>query len=167
MDFTPVAIALAAALGGLASWAIQSRFEDARAVEARLSPDRRKIYVDILMPYIEVFKAATDGTGAARAEKIIKSVEYRRTGFELALMANDDVVNAFNRMMQHFFHYEGSQPRNILLLFADLLLELRRGLGNKSTKLSQRDMVAWFIKDVDASLDPEKADSERRLAIGT
>jgi hypothetical protein len=44
----------------------------------------------------------------------------------------------------------GEDPRKILLSFGDVLLAIRRGLGNTNTLMKNKDMLRWLIKDIDS-----------------
>ena len=81
------------------------------------------------------------------------SVEYREVGFKLSLVANDSVVRAYNKLMQYFYHTE-KDPRPIeekvcdwIALIGDLLLEIRKSMGNESSALDRWEMVEWFMTD--------------------
>jgi hypothetical protein len=64
-------------IGGLVSWFIKSRVEDLRAVEEKLRADRRKIYMEVLDPYIRLFADPTATHVQAQVIKKITSYEYK------------------------------------------------------------------------------------------
>jgi hypothetical protein len=143
-------------LGGIITWIIKSKSEELRAIEERLREDRRNIYGEILDPYIRIF-ADIRGQGPAEALARMTSYEYRRTAFNLSLFGSDDVVSAYNNLMQHTYQAEttGSQdPREMIRLWGRLLLEIRKSLGNKDTGLGELDMLKGMIRDID-SLYPQ------------
>jgi len=147
-----VAAPLLVALGGLAAWFIQSRVEQVRATEERLTAERRKVYAEILEPYIRMFAGVKSGEGVKEATEKILSFEYRKTSFELGLVGSDDVVRAYNDMMQFFFkaaNEDGQDSSQGILLWGALLLEIRRSLGNKDTKLDALDMLRGMITDIE------------------
>ena len=153
---TPFALLLATAVGGSIAWFVRSRYEELRSLEDRLSWDRRKIYRDILEPYIELFASIRDPVVQARVMEKMLSLEYRKTAFELALIASDEVVRAHGDMMQYFYKLDagGAKPstdQGILGMrhFGRLELAIRRSLGNKNTTLSEFDMLRWLIRDIE------------------
>ena len=81
------------------------------------------------------------------------SFEYRQVGFKLSLVANDEVVRAYNSLMQFFYHTDDDQrpldqkASNWIALMATLLLEIRRSMGNQSSKLDRWEMIEWFMRD--------------------
>lgn len=137
-------------VGGIITWFLKSRVEELRATEEKLREERRKIYSQILDPYIHLFADST-GQGPAQIKRIT-SYEYRRTAFDLNLFGSDEVVRAYNALMKHTYEAEslgGQDAREMMRLWGSLLLEIRRSLGNKKTKLKEFDMLRAMIKDID------------------
>jgi hypothetical protein len=140
------------ALGGIITWVIKSKIEELHAVEEKLREDRRKIYSQILDPYVRLF-ADLEGRGSAQAIKKITSYEYRKTAFELNLFGSDEVVRAYNALMKHTYEAESTRKQDtkeMMRLWGNLLLEIRKSLGNKKTKLNERDMLRAMIKDINS-----------------
>lgn len=138
-------------LGGIITWFLKSRVEELRATEERLREERRKIYGQILDPYIHLF-ADLKGQGPTQAIKKIVSYEYKKTAFELNLFGSDEVVHAYNALMKHTYEVESKEkqdPKEMMRLWGSLLLEIRKSLGNKKTKLNEFDMLRAMIKDID------------------
>jgi len=138
-------------LGGIITWFLKSRVEELRATEEKLRQERRKIYAEILDPYIRLF-ADLKGQGVNQAIRRITSYEYRKTAFDLNLFGSDEVVRAYNALMKHTYESEerGEQnPKEMLRLWGRLLLEIRRSLGNRKTKLGDLDMLRAMIKGID------------------
>ena len=135
--------------GGIISVIIKSRLDELRAIEERLSAERRKIYAGILAPYVKLFAGISRGDGGAnKIGKEITSDEYRKAIFELGLVGSDTVVCAYNELMQ--YSYTGKQDTyEFARLWGKLRLEIRRSLGNKKTKLTEFDMLRGEIKDID------------------
>jgi len=139
-------------LGGLLTWLIKSRVEELRAIEEKLSETRREIYSQILDPYIVLFSDLTP-KGQTKVTQIITSEQYRKTAFDLNLFGSDEVVRAYNSLMSHTYQAEATgkqNPKEIMLLWGSLLLEIRKSLGNKKTKLNDLDMLRAMIKDIDS-----------------
>jgi len=138
-------------LGGIITWLLKSRVEELRATEEKLREERRKIYFRILDPYIRLF-ADLKGQGLVRAKEKITSYEYKRTAFELNLFGSDEVVRAYNALMKYTYETESTEKQDLkkmMRLWGGLLLEIRKSLGNKKTKLDEFDMLRAMIKDID------------------
>lgn len=137
-------------LGGIITWLLKSRVEELRTTEERLREERRKIYSQILDPYIRLF--ADKEQGPAQAIGKITSYEYRKTAFDLNLFGSDEVVRAYNALMKHTYEAESTgkrDPKEMIRLWGGLLLEIRKSLGNKKTELNELDMLRAMIKDID------------------
>ena len=80
-------------LGGIITWIIKSKIEELRSIEEKLLEERRKIYINILEPFILIFAGVTPGK-IKEAQNIISSDEYRKTGFLLNLYGSDNVIKA-------------------------------------------------------------------------
>ncbi len=145
----PLAPSLLLVLGGIVTWFLKARVEELRATEERLREERRKIYRQILDPYIHLFANSKSQT---QAIKEVTSYNYRKAAFELNLFGSDEVVRAYNSLMQHTYHAESlgkEDPKEMMRLWGDLLLEIRKSVGNKKTKLKEFDMMRAMIKDID------------------
>ena len=158
MEWSELIIALAGpvfmAIGGIISWIIKNRSEELRTNREKLKTEQRKIYSEILEPYIRMF-ADIKGEGIAQAVKKIKSYDYRKTAFELSLIGSDEVVDAYIKLMQHSYQAEetGKQdPSTMMNLWGSLLLEIRKSLGHNNTKLIPKDMLRPMISDIDKYL---------------
>jgi hypothetical protein len=159
-------------------WHIKSKLESSRAkntraedrireLEDKLREDRIETYNLLLEPFFVVFTSdavfAQDPKYKGKNKDQLGigkmlTVEYRKVGFKLALLADDSVVRAYNALMQFFYkgEHEGLDEQELLVttsqwieLLAQLLLEIRRSMGNSDTELSNWEMIEWFMSDAD------------------
>ncbi|MGM7449403.1 hypothetical protein ACP7H9_12900 [Idiomarina sp. ST20R2A10] len=165
---------LLAVIGGF-GWVIkqkvesnQSRLDSQRAriseLEDKLREDRIKTYNALLEPFFLLFTSeeafsldkkfkGKDKNNMAMSKML--SVEYRSVGFKLSLVANDEVVRCYNKLMQFFYHTEAdARPLMIktshwIALMGELLLEIRKSMGNKESELDSWEMIEWFMSDAD------------------
>ena len=81
------------------------------------------------------------------------SLEYRKTSFKLSLIGSDSVVRSFNDLMQYFYEQGADAPaspqnvKEMVSLLGKFLLEIRKSMGNESTKIDNWGMLEWFISD--------------------
>ena len=147
-----VAPTIFAAAVGVLVWLLQSRIDALRQEPSRLQDDRRKVYVEVLDPHIRAFAGARNRSEANKVDRHIRSFDYRRASFEFNLLTSDKVVRALNKTMQSAFgaadrtDSEGSPQ--LLLYWADTLLEIRKDLGNRDTKLDALEMLESQITDI-------------------
>lgn len=59
---------------------------------------RRKLYMDILDPYITIFAEFGKGSGGAEKKALnkITSLQYRKSVFEIKMIGSDNVIRAMN-----------------------------------------------------------------------
>ena len=156
MDFDwqeVLAVPIVAGLVGLVVWFFQSRIETIKRETERLQDERRKVYMQVLDPYIRILVGIKNSSETRKALNLVNSIEYRRASFELNLMGSDEVVRALNELMQYIYRIERdgptSKPETMILLWGRVLLAIRKDLGNKRTKLEEIDMLEGYIKDID------------------
>ncbi|GAI29873.1 unnamed protein product [marine sediment metagenome] len=141
-------------IGGILSWLIKSRSEELKATEKRLLEERRKVYLEIVDPYISLFCDPT-GKGKQEALRKITSYKYRKSAFELNFFGSDKVVFAYNSLLQYAYKVDQESElssRIFLPIFGKFLLEIRKSLGNKKSKLSDVDMLRSMIKNIDEEI---------------
>jgi len=146
-------------------WRIRHDMERRSDLEAKLREDRIAAYNQILEPFIVLliadaaWKSNPENTGKDKNQLALQtmlSLDYRRHAFKMSLVGGDNVIKAYNNLMQHVFHLsdgtgaEGapiSDPNQIIGLLGAFLLEIRRSMGNEKTALDQWDMLEWFLTD--------------------
>ena len=141
------------ALVGFAVWYFQNRIETARREREKLSEERRRIYIDILEPFIRIWVGIKTPKESDKALKIMLSYDYKKLTFELNLMGSDEVVHSLNELMQYIYKHEtdttNADPFELIKLMGELLLSIRMDLGNTKTGLTAIDMLKSQIKDVE------------------
>ncbi len=159
---TPILLLVISGLG----WAFKTSIERANQLEGAMREDRLKIYQVILEPFVVMFtkdESTLSGTGGisdsnqADAGKIILSKEYREAAFNLALFANDEVLKAFNALYQSAYKMDSTTNANFDIIFkmGDLLLAIRKSVGNESTRIKNFEMLKWMINDIDKYVDAD------------
>jgi flagellar basal body-associated protein FliL len=150
--FALVVSPLLVAFGGFVVWFLQSRIEQVRTLERNLQGDRRKVYADILDPFIRLFANMKNQQEQERAAAMVLTYEYRKTAFDLNLFGADNVVKAYNEMMQHAYKAaeETQDSTEMMRLWGTLLLEIRKSLGNPSKELNEWDMLRGMVNDIDS-----------------
>lgn len=106
----------------------------------------------ILNPYISLFANAANETGQKKAIKEIASSNYRQSHFEFNLIGSDKAVKAMNQMVQHSRELESgdtSLDQEILIRdWGNILVAIRKDLGNRRSRLKEKDMLIAYIKDI-------------------
>jgi len=156
---TPLLVLILTGVGWKFRKLVDRRFE----LEDKLREDRINTYNIILEPFTILLTAQAawehDKQNKNKNKNDIAinkllSLDYRKAGFKLSLVANDDVVLAYNELMQ-FFYAQGDQSiasddklKTMLSLLGKFLLEIRKSMGNETTKIDHWQMLEWFMTDV-------------------
>ena len=155
---TPVLVLIVGAI----VWKYRQSIERKIRLEEQLRDDRIEIYNQILEPFIVLLMSDAAWASDPKTKNKDKfklatskmlSLEYRKTSFRLSLIGSDPVVTSFNNLMQDAFsRSEGSSSlpsdiKKMVSLLGDLLLEIRRSMGNETTKIDNWGMLESFITD--------------------
>ena len=148
---------------GTTVWKYRQSIELNIKLEEQLRDDRIEIYNQILEPFIVLLMSdaawASDPKNKNKdkskfATTKMLSLEYKKTSFRLSLIGSDSVVSAYNDLCQYFYNradMSSSSPSDIretISLLGSFLLEIRKSMGNESTKIDNWGMVEWFLTDV-------------------
>ncbi|WP_428737075.1 hypothetical protein [Sulfurimonas sp.] len=156
---TPILVLLLTAVG----WKYRQAVERKLKLEEKLRDDRIEIYNQILEPFIILlmsdiaWQSDKRNKGKDKSEIAIAqmlSLDYRKTSFKLSLIGSDSVVSSFNNLMQYFYNNTDNeqnpskdQIKNMMSLLGSFLLEIRKSMGNETTKIDNWGMLEWFITD--------------------
>lgn len=141
-------------IGGLVTWFFKTRKEELQAIEERALEKRITTYNTLLHPLIVMFSVKADKKLHEKALQEIISVEYRKAAFNLITFGSDEMVNAYNSMMQSFYKSEAEQnPKLTMAKFATFLLSIRKDVYDKNTKLEKWDMLKFMITDIEKFIE--------------
>lgn len=142
-------------IGGLITWFIKSKKDDLLLSEDKSREFKIKTYEELLEPFITVFTFAMPEEEKQIGIEKIKSLEYRKAGFNLMTFGSDDVVKSYNKIMQAFFNIKISDFEDeeeyaliMLTLISDLLLNIRKDLYTKKTNLKRSEMLEPMITEI-------------------
>ncbi len=140
-------------LGGLISWVLKSRKESLQLAEERSREKRLETYKIILDPYIVMTTPTAKQSEKDKALGKITTVDYKRASFDLVTFGSDDTVRSYNKLMQHFFssshtETEDSSKHAVLLYFSELVLNIRKDLYSKRTRLKRSETIEFTINDI-------------------
>lgn len=156
---TPILVIIISGIG----WKLRKKIDRTNELEDKLRKDRIEIYNTILEPFMLLLTTDAAWTSDKNnknkdktqiATSKLLSFEYRQMGFKLSLIANDGVVLAYNDLMQFFYNQNNeTNPstgnlKTMLVLLGKFLLQIRKSMGNETTKLNHWQMLEWFMADV-------------------
>ena len=139
-------------IGGIISWNIQTKIERLNQIKEVLRKERINKYNDIIDPIVIMYSKV--GGSVKKANEVVQSYKYRKAAFELNFWGSDEVINAYNNLMQFIYNRvenngKDNDPKELLKLLGQLLLEIRKDVGNENTKLNSIDMLRSMISDID------------------
>lgn len=141
-------------LGGLISWFFKSRREELQTIEERALERRIDTYNTLLHPFTVLFATNTSQKEQDKARQYIGSLEYRKAAFSLVTFGSDEMVTAYNNMMQSFYKGEAkSNPKLTMKKFGGFLLSIRKDVYSKRTKLEEWDTLKFIITDIEKLMD--------------
>ena len=143
-----------------------------RTSTLKLSDKRQKLYAEVLEPFLIaitpdiVWNTDPETKGKDKQQLLqeaMLNMRYRQAMFQLTFIGTDEVVEALNDLMQHFYR-AGADPQQqaahgakLARLLAKFLLAIRKGAGNDATRLDKWAMLEPFMTDA-----REQRDRERR-----
>lgn len=139
---------------GLFIWRYQYQMERRFKMAENLQGYKIEVYKKIMKPLIAV--NITEGAWKLNPESkqyatpkeyaisILMSVEYRMGLFELCMFCSDEALRIYYRIMDPDLVNKPTEP---LSLLADLILEIRKSIGNEKTELTKEDVITPFVSD--------------------
>ena len=170
----PAAVVLAAVVAawvGASNRRALAQSERRANIDAQLSDKRQKLYAEVLEPFIIAISPDilwnTDPKNKGKdkqqlLEEAMLNMRYRQAMFQLTFIGTDEVVEALNDLMQHFFRpaadpqQQADHAAKLVKLLAKFLLAIRKGAGNDATKLDKWAMLEPFITDARKQRDRER-----------
>ena len=133
-------------ISGIFGWVIKSKYEELRALEEKLSKERRRTYANIINPILNVLNNLED-KGSSKALETYNLYDYRKTTSDLILIGSDGVIRAHNRLIDYAYskNVKNIDDDKAMNLITELYLEIRKSIMGKSiigskTKLNKEDM---------------------------
>ena len=125
-------------------------------LDRNLQNNRIALYKELLEPIFTIWTPENilDKENKYRGktkEEIINrmmlSKGYHDKLFEMSLIAPDSVVRAFNEYYQYVYSHS-TEKYKLLELWAKIMLEIRKSMGNPNTSLHYYEMLEWKINDI-------------------
>jgi hypothetical protein len=157
LPLLPVLLLIFTGIGSVVGWYIKSKIETNKLAKEELIKERTEKYLELLEPFHQLW-SEIDGSNKKYSKKSSKSMEmvqspkYRKTACEVTLFGSDEVIKALNEFWQYIYKLEKSpvdSPGPLMILYGNMLLEIRKSLGNSKSKLDSKDMLRHLIKEID------------------
>jgi hypothetical protein len=132
---TPYLLAVLAGLG----WLYRREYERRRDVENQVSERKYNAYIKLINIFFDMFKATRGGPP-------VKDLELRMfdVNKELMLFASDRVLQIVHRWLEE--SRRGTVDLNRL---GEIIVAIRKDMGNSRTRIRSEDMLRQLILDFD------------------
>lgn len=145
--------------GGIISWLIKAKREESLNAETKSREFKIDTYKKLLEPFIATWTFTLPKEQKEKEINKITTLEYRKTVFDLTTFGSDEVLKIFNKIMQTFFHADNYKKQDceyseeygirLLALVSELLLQIRKDIYSKKTKLKRTATIEFMITDMD------------------
>lgn len=134
-------------VSGSIGFIISKIIEDLKESKQRIYEQKRKYYNELIRPFRDVLKniKTKPGNSGLNSKQIADAMD---TAFDNILYASDEVIEKYGRFRNNSTNEEQtgtSSQYKTLKLFSDLLLAMRKDLGNKYTSLDEVHILRMFI----------------------
>ncbi|KQB40967.1 hypothetical protein [Flavobacterium aquidurense] len=134
-------------VSGSIGFIISKIIEDLKESKQRLYEQKRKYYNELIRPYRDVLKniKVKNGNTILNNKQIADAMD---TAFDNILYASDEVIEKYGRFRNTDTNDTETGSKSLyktLKLFSDLLLAMRKDLGNKYTSLDDVHILRMFI----------------------
>ena len=134
--FLPVLLFL---LGGF-GWLYKHEKEKRVEIEKQLSVRKYDVYVRLLTVFFDILKQVKKGQSTSNEKLIDKMIEIKK---DILIFGSDDVVNKF------FLWEKKAQSKEALNAFSELVISVRKDMGNPKTKITKKDFLKSLIQGDD------------------
>jgi hypothetical protein len=145
-------------VGGIISWIIKSKKEEIINAEEKSREFKLETYKKLLEPFVATFTNTIDQKIRKKEIDKIKTLEYKRAIFDLTTFGSDKAIQIFNKIMQTFYRadeykddngeYSVEYGNRLIALISELMLQIRKDLYSKRTKLKRSEMLEFMITDM-------------------
>lgn len=134
-------------VSGSIGFIISKIIEDLKESKQRIYEQKRKYYNELIRPFRDVLKniKTKNGNTTLNNKQIADAMD---TAFDNILYASDEVIEKYGQFRNNSTNEDESGSKNqykTLKLFSDLLLAMRKDLGNKYTSLDEVHILRMFI----------------------
>ena len=137
----PILVVLLSGIVAALSYLYRHERERREEVERQLSEHKYTTYMALMNTYTDVIKAAKAGKPLRPDDLTERMQELSK---DLIIYGSDDVVKAFQKWVD-----TGRKGGISIKQFGELVVAIRRDMGNKKTKITYEEVLRQFINDYD------------------
>ncbi len=123
---------------------LQQKNEKIRNIESQLSDKKYKVYNEVFSLYFNLLKDAKSISKTSETELVTNLIDIKK---DIMIYAPDIVLNKFNE----WNNFVGDNPNNTkhINLFLELLLLIRKDMGNSKSKLNIDKLLRSIMSSSD------------------
>ena len=134
---SPILVALLAGVG----WLYRHERERREAIERQVSELKYRSYIALLDIFFDLMKATRTGKPMKQRELVDRMVDANK---DLMLYGSDDVVRLY-----HQWQIEMRAGQLDMMRLGQLVVAIRRDMGNATTQITPDDVLRQIITDYD------------------
>ena len=135
--YTKIAVPILLLILGGIGWLYRHEKERRLQIEKQLSDKKYDVYIKLLTVFFDILKQVKKGQKTNETKLIDRMMDIKK---ELLIFGNDGVLFAFFRWEKH------SQTKSNLKALAELIIEVRKDMGNPKTKISTKDFLKSLVQ---------------------
>lgn len=134
-------------ISGAIGYTVSKIIEDQKESKQRIYEQKRKYYNELIKPFRDILRniKLKHGNTELNNKQIGEAMD---SAFDNILYASDEVLDKYGRFRNNSTNEEASGEKNMyktMKLFTNLLLEMRKDLGNKYTNLDEVHLLRMFV----------------------
>ena len=122
----------------------KSEKERRKEIERQLSEHKYEVYMAVMDLFTEAIDAAVAGTLSTREERIVHTRDLCK---KLIIYGSDDVVTSYQKLMDALLT-EAHDSTKLAPAIGNVILSIRRDMGNPRTKLTLHEALHQFALDI-------------------
>ncbi|HEY9084113.1 MAG TPA: hypothetical protein VIN73_12335 [Vicingaceae bacterium] len=134
--FSQIAIPILLLILGGIGWLYKHEKERRLQIEKQLSDRKYDVYIKLLTIFFDILKQIKKGQSTNASKLIDKMLDIKK---ELIIFGNDKVLFAFFRWEKE------SQTKSNLKALAELIIEVRKDMGNPKTSITTQDFLKSLV----------------------
>lgn len=136
-SISPFLLALLAGVG----WLYRHERERREAVERQLSEKKYRAYIALVDIFFDVMKDMKESSTIDQKVVVRRMMDANK---ELMLFGSDEVVSTYQRWLT-----SARNEKPVFAQFAQLIIAMRRDMGNHKTNMTPDDVLRSLITDYD------------------
>jgi hypothetical protein len=136
---SPLFLALLAGVG----WLYRHERERRASVERQLSEHKYGAYIELLNIFFDMFKATRKKTTMPQTKLVDRMTDANK---DLMIYGSDDVALTYQRWME-----KARRGHPVLRDFGEVVIAIRRDMGNPKTRMTPDDVLRQLIVDYDGA----------------